>query len=146
MKLNPEDASKYLQYLSIGHYVLGGLVALFGCFPMIHLVVGIGITTAGLTSQSQLQAAPFEFIGPFFIIIACALIGMFWTVAALVIATGRFLSQRKNHLFCLVVGFVECMIFAPIGTVLGVLTIIVLIDDATKASFGAGAPSPALSP
>lgn len=145
MKLNPEDASKYLQYLSIGHYVLGGLVALFGCFPMIHLFVGIGLTTVGLTSQ-QSTDAPLGFVGPFFILVACALIGAFWTVAALVIATGRFLSQRKNHLFCLVVGFVECMIFAPIGTVLGVLTIIVLIDDATKASFMATSPGASLSP
>jgi hypothetical protein len=146
MQLKPEDATKYLQYLSIGHYILGALIALFGCLPILHLIVGIGLTTAGFASQDS-HAAPLEFIGPFFIVIAGAIIAMFWTVATLVILTGRFLSQRKNHLFCIVVGFVEAVFFTPIGTVLGVLTIIVLIDDATKATFqGAAEATPAQAP
>ena len=137
MKVKPEDATKYLQYLSIGHYLLAGLIALIGCFPLIHLVVGIGLTTAGIASQDA-HTAPLGFIGPIFIVIAGSIIAMFWTLAGLVFATGRFLSQRKNHLFCLVVGFVEAMFFTPIGTVLGVLMIIVLIDDETKSTFDVG--------
>lgn len=146
MQLKPEDATKYLQYLSIGHYILGALIALFGCFPILHLIVGIGITTAGFASQDA-HDAPLEFIGPLFIVIALGIIGAFWTLATLVILNGRFLTQRKNHLFCLVVSFVEAVFFTPIGTVLGVLTIIVLIDDATKASFqGAATAAPAATP
>lgn len=146
MQLKPEDATQYLQYLSIGHYILGALIALFGCFPILHLVVGIGITTAGFASHNS-NAAPLEFIGPFFIVIALGIIGAFWTLATLVILNGRFLAQRKNHLYSLVVSFVEALFFTPIGTVLGVLTIIVLIDDATKATFqGAVEPTPAPTP
>ena len=145
MKLNPEDASKYLQYLSIGHYILGAFIALIGCFPIIHLVMGIAFTVASLSSP-QPGAEVFGVVGPVFALFALGIIGLIWTVAGLVIATGRFLSQRKNHLFCLVVCFVEAF-FAPVGTVLGVLTIIILIDDATKSTFDVGStPAPALSP
>lgn len=145
MKLNPEDASKYLQYLSIGHYILGAFIALIGCFPIIHLVMGIAFTVASLSSQ-QPGTEVFGVVGPVFALFALGIIGLIWSVAGLVIATGRFLSQRKNHLFCLVVCFVEAF-FAPVGTVLGVLTIIVLIDDATKSTFDvASAPAPSLSP
>lgn len=148
MKISPDDATKYLQYLSIGHYILGAFIALVGCFPLLHLVMGVALTTAGIASHaSHDPGAPlFEFIGPMFIVIAGAIIAAFWTLATLVFLNGRFLAQRKNHLFCIVVSFIEAIFFTPIGTVLGVLAIIVLIDDATKASFSANAPPVAAPP
>lgn len=139
MQIKPEDATKYLQYLSIGHYILGAFIALVGCFPLLHLVMGVALTTAGIASHDQ-GPPLLEFIGPMFIVIAGAIIASFWTLATLVFLNGRFLAQRKNHLFCIVVSFIEAIFFTPIGTVLGVLAIIVLIDEGTKASFDANAP------
>ena len=34
---------EHLRLLSIFHYVVGGLTALFACIPIIHLVVGLAI-------------------------------------------------------------------------------------------------------
>ena len=36
---------EHLKLLSIFHYVVAGLVALFACFPLIHFFVGLGMVT-----------------------------------------------------------------------------------------------------
>ena len=43
----------HLRTLSICHYVLGGLCFVIGCFPMIHLVIGIAIVTGAFPMQPQ---------------------------------------------------------------------------------------------
>ncbi len=32
---------EHIRLLSMFHYVVGGLTALFACFPIIHLIMGI---------------------------------------------------------------------------------------------------------
>ena len=34
---------QYLDLLSIFHYVVGGLIALFSCFPFLHIAVGVAM-------------------------------------------------------------------------------------------------------
>lgn len=46
-------------------------------------------------------------------------------MAGLTAYTGRCLSSRKHHTFCIVMAAISCLSF-PIGTALGVFTIIVL--------------------
>jgi len=60
-----------------------------------------------------------------------------WTFAVMLILTGRWLSARKNHTFCFVIACLQC-VSVPIGTVLGVFTILVLIRPSVKALFLAG--------
>ena len=48
--------------------------------------------------------------------------------------TARFLVQRRNHRFCLVLAGVTCL-FMPLGTILGVFTLIVLMRDSVQQSF-----------
>ena len=57
-----------------------------------------------------------------------------WAVAICVIVAGRFLARRVHYTFCLVVAAIACL-FMPFGTVLGVLTIIVLMRPSVKALF-----------
>jgi hypothetical protein len=56
------------------------------------------------------------------------------TIAICIIAAGRCLARRTRYTFILVMAAVECMI-VPFGTVLGVLTIIVLSRDKVKRLF-----------
>lgn len=35
------DELKYLRLLSIFHYVLAGISALFACIPLLHIILGI---------------------------------------------------------------------------------------------------------
>jgi len=53
----------------------------------------------------------------------------------------RFLAERRRHTFCVVVAAISCT-FTPLGTVLGVFTLIVLFRPSVRVLFGlAGQPS-----
>ena len=125
-----QDA-EHLRLLSIGHYVLGGLAALFSLFPLLHLFLGLGLAT-GRIEESDPAAA---MVGWFLVALACGLILLGVTYAVCVIVAGRKLARRQGYTFCLVMAAISCA-FAPFGTVLGVLTILVLVRDPVKAMFG----------
>jgi hypothetical protein len=129
---------QYLKILSIFHYVVGGIAALFACFPIIHFLVGIGMLTFSFVPSPEgtgLPFLPFTFVGLFFTLLAGSLILLGWAFAICVILAGRFLATRKRYMFCLVMGGVEC-VFMPFGTVLGVFTIITLLQPIVKEWFG----------
>jgi hypothetical protein len=131
---------EHLRLLSIFHYVVAGLTALVGCFPLIHVTIGLIIAFAPETfNDNKGEPAP-AWIGLIFAGIGGAVIAMFWSLAACIAFAGRFLARRKCYMFCLVIAAIECM-FAPFGTVLGVFTIIVLVRDSVKQSFAAVAPN-----
>jgi hypothetical protein len=78
--------------------------------------------------------APPPFVGWLFVGIAAAIIVCIWTLAIALLVAGRSLANRKRYTFCLVVAGVEC-IFVPLGTTLGVFTLIVLLRDSVKRLF-----------
>ena len=57
-----------------------------------------------------------------------------WSLAVCILLAGRFLSQHKHYMFCLVIAGLLCMI-TPFGTMLGVFTIIVLVRPSVKLLF-----------
>jgi hypothetical protein len=124
-----------LRLLSIFHYVVAGLSALFACFPIIHLTLGLFMVFAPETFHNKGDNnAPPAFLGWFLVIFAAMFILIGWTFAAFIFTTGRFLAKRKHYMFCLVMGGIECL-FMPFGTVLGVFTIILLIQEPVKQLF-----------
>jgi hypothetical protein len=129
--MNQTQDEQHLQILSIFHYVVGALAALFACIPLIHLTVGIGLVIASLTEHSA--DAPPIFIGIFFIVVAGGLILLGWAFAVCILLAGRFIS--KYYTYCLVIAGVECM-FNPFGTVLGIFTILTLVRPSVKELFG----------
>jgi hypothetical protein len=58
-----------------------------------------------------------------------------WAIAALVVLAGRRLLQRRARVYCMIVAGVLCINF-PIGTALGVFTLIVLSRPSVKLLFG----------
>ncbi len=131
---------EHLRLLSIFHYVVGGLAALFALFPIFHLVIGLFLILApDQFAGNGHGGPPAALIGWFFVIFAAAFITIGWTLAAFVLSAGRFLARRKHYTFCLVMAAVECM-FMPFGTVLGVFTIMVLMREPVKQLFGSNPP------
>jgi hypothetical protein len=128
-------SEEHLRLLAIFHYVVGGLVALFACFPIIHLVIGIVFILAPARSGSRRDVPPALF-GWFFVAFASVMILAGWTLAVLVVTAGRFLARRRHYTFCVIVAGIECA-FMPFGTVLGVFTIIVLMREGAKEIFSA---------
>ena len=134
MSLNQNE--QHLHILSIFHYVVGGLTALFACFPIFHLLMGLAMLT-GKFGPAPDEEFPFQLFGLMFTLIPAAIILTGWVLAGCIVAAGYFLSKRSRYTYCLVMAGVEC-IFIPFGTVLGVFTIIVLIRPEVKALFQAG--------
>jgi hypothetical protein len=125
--------NEHLKLLSIFHYVLGGLMALFACFPIIHVAMGLFFILAPEKFGPGSQQPP-AFMGWFFVIMGGFFILVGWTLAILILLAGRFIARRTRYTYCFVVACVEC-IFMPVGTVLGVFSILVLNRPTVKALF-----------
>lgn len=123
---------EHLKLLSIFHYVVAAVAALFACIPFIHLFVGLSMVTGWLPSSGN--EPPLKLLGVFFMVVAGAIILCGWAFAVCLVNAGRYLSQQRSYTFCLVMAAVACM-FMPFGTVLGVFTIIVLVRPSVKALF-----------
>jgi hypothetical protein len=128
---------EHLRLLAIFHYVVAAIAALFSLFPVIHLVIGVAILTGGFPGEGPADGEA-RWLGGFFVAFAAFWIVMGLTFASCVLAAGRSLAKRKRRTFCLVMAGLECM-FVPFGTVLGVLTLIVLTKDEARALFEGGA-------
>jgi hypothetical protein len=129
-----------VRLLSIFHYVVGGMAALFACFPCIHLILGIALVSGALDAgRGPPGPPPPEFFGWFFIAIAGPMIVIGWIFALLVLMAGSRLARFSHYRYCFVVGAIEC-VFMPFGTVLGVFTLIVLSRPSVKALFESNAP------
>jgi hypothetical protein len=127
---------QHLKLLSIFHYVIAGFAALFALFPVIHLGMGILMVMGGFDEPAL------ALVGWFSILFSTAWIAAGLCLAGCAVAAGRFLAQRRRYFFCLMVAALECMLM-PMGTVLGIFTILVLIRPSVKALFGFPEPQPA---
>ena len=121
---------EHLKLLSIFHYVAAAMTALVACIPFLHFFMGLALAT-GAFGDADPETRPIGFV---IMLVALGFIFLGWTLAALMAFAGRSLAKRKRYTFCLVMGGVEC-IFMPVGTVLGVFTIIVLVRDSVKEIF-----------
>jgi hypothetical protein len=123
---------EHLKLLSIFHYIVGGLAALFSFFPVIHLILGILFLVAPHRMGGNHPPPPF--LGWLFVLLGGGIMLMGWAFAVCVILAGRFIAKRRHYVFCLVIAGLNCL-FMPFGTVLGVFTIVVLIRPSVKALF-----------
>jgi hypothetical protein len=131
------DAER-LRLLSLFHYVVGGIAALFACIPCFHLALGIAFV-AGAINPAPGQEPPPAFFGWFFIVFASACVLFGWSLAVAVLVAGRFLARHTHYLYCLVVAGIECL-FMPFGTILAFFTIAVLLQPSVKSLFDGRRP------
>jgi hypothetical protein len=130
--MNSEDI-KHLDLLSLFHYILGGITALFSCIPFVHVFIGLAMVSGKFFEEANGSGPP-PFFGWLFVILGAVFILLGWCLAVFMVVIGKKLKSRKNRMFCMVVAGVEC-IFMPFGTILGVLTLIALSKDSIKAIF-----------
>lgn len=118
--------------LSIFHYVAAGLTAFAGCVPLIHVTLGL-MMFSGAMSTTGSNPPPRE-LGLLFVGMGAMMSMLLWACAAVMAVAGHFLRVQRYYTFCLVVAAIEC-INMPFGTVLGIFTIITLVDEKAKAMF-----------
>jgi len=127
------DDLQHLKLLSIFHYIVAGMVALMGCFPVIHLVVGIGLLSGGFPARGN-DAFPAVAMGWLFVVVAGSMIVLLWSFAVCLLLAAGYLREHRRYLFCLITAALACMLM-PFGTVLGVFTIVVLMRPSVKQLF-----------
>jgi hypothetical protein len=134
-----DQDSEHLQLLSIFHYIVAGIGALFSCFPVFHLTFGLVMLFAPSAFENgqhgqQNDAEVLRLVGIGMTAVATTIILVGWTISFCVFLAGRYLGRRRHYVFCLVIAAILCMMM-PFGTVLGVFTIIVLMRPSVKAMF-----------
>lgn len=125
---------EHLRLLTMGHYIVAAITGLFSLFPVIHLVMGL-LIVLGKFPQTKGDPAP-AFVGWLFLVLGAAFITAGMSMAICLAFAGKYLKLRRRHTFCTIVAAVSCA-FMPLGTILGVLTLIVLQRPTVKQMFGA---------
>jgi hypothetical protein len=127
--------TEHLRLLSIFHYVVAGLAALFSLFPLLYTTIGaVFIFASRHGTPKPGEELPPEFLGWIFVGIGSLLLLLGITMAICILIAGRCLSRRRCYSFALVMACIECL-FIPFGTILGVFTIIALSRESVKAVF-----------
>lgn len=126
---------QHIKLLSVFYYVVAGLLALFSCFALIYLVMGVAFLAAPPPSGGG--PPPPAAVGWIFIVLSLGALLIGWTWAVCLMFAGWYLSQCKHYMYCLVMGCTACL-FNPFGTILGVFTIILLIRPSVKQLFETG--------
>lgn len=115
----------HLDNLAIAHYVVGGVMALFSCMPLLHMFIGLSFILGGDSFFPEDGQQPPAFFGWMFFTVGLFFFVMGQATSISIVISGRFLKRRKNYLFTFILACLAC-IFVPFGTVLGIFTIIVL--------------------
>lgn len=128
------NLNEQLRALAIGHYVVGGLHALFACFGLIHFAVGMSFILQPEAWNSA-DGAPPSWFGLMFAGLGGAFVLFGWTLGALTMLSGRFIQRRRHRMFSIIMGGVNCAML-PLGTVLGVFDLVLLTKEETRRLYG----------
>jgi len=127
---------QHLDILSILHYVYGGLMAFGGFIPLIYVAMGffiLSVSSMPGSGRGRGSPPPPE-VGYFMIVVGLVAAVLLWVMAVLIAMSGRFISARKKRMFCLIIAGIEC-VNMPLGTILGVFTIIILCKETVTPLF-----------
>ena len=134
----PRDQRKidadHLSLLSIFHFVGAGLALLAMLFLLGHYAMFHTIFDNPKMWENQKNGPPprelFEVFRWFYLIFGA------WLVASgvLNVMSGLFIRRKKRRMFSMIVAGLNC-VHMPLGTVLGVFTLIVLMRDSVRESY-----------
>ena len=126
---------EHLKVLSILNYVMAALRAVGGIFPLIYIAIGFFMVANPEALQgNQGQTPPPPWLGWVLIGIGGCLTVFLVGLAVATFLNGRYLAQRRHYVFCFVVSCLQCLQM-PLGTALGVCTILVLLRESVKQQF-----------
>jgi hypothetical protein len=126
---------EHLRILSILYYVFGGLGVFSGLFPLIYVALGVAFLSGGMGPPGRGGAGgPPPEIGWIFIVGGSGFSLFLFALAGCALFTAYNLARKKRYMFCFVDACI-CCIQVPLGTILGVFTIVVLARPGVKELF-----------
>lgn len=126
--LDPD--AEHLKFLSLAHYLAGTIAAAGGAFVGYQTYRTLALAE-GFGGPLKEAASVFQFVAYSQGLLCIAVV----VYATCLIVAGRLLTDHRGFMFCMSVAMVNCL-FMPLGTVLGVLTIIVLCRPSVMLLFG----------
>lgn len=121
----------HLKLLGIFHFVYAGMAGLGTLFLVGHFALLRAFFSNPKIWEAQKQAPPpaelFEMFGWFYLIFGAWLV----SAIALNVIAGLCIRARMHRTFCMVVAGINC-VRIPVGTVLGVFTIVVMARDSVR--------------
>ena len=121
----------HLKLLSIFHFVGAGLALLGILFLFVHYTMFNALVSNPKMWENQKQGPPpaefFAIFKWFYVVFAVWFVGS----GILNLISGLCIRARKHRTFSIIVAGINC-IHVPLGTVLGVFTIIVLIRESVQ--------------
>ncbi len=132
MESSPNQDRKNLRLVTIFYYIWAGIQALAGLIGLAFM--GIGAFLVSSPQVAQTNNPPPPWFGAVFAGMGALVLVTFEAMAALSFLTARFLSRRQRFAFCVVISVVNCLCM-PLGTALGVFTILILQRPSVKAVF-----------
>lgn len=130
---------EHLKILSICHYVFAGLCVFPFLYGFVYLFIGVLFGAVLSTVPRNANEPPPELFGGIFFIIGLVISGIALAVGVGAIVSGRKMSKLNGRMFSFAFACVLCVFF-PLGTVLGVFSLIVLSRDSVKRLFDGAAP------
>lgn len=123
--------AEQLRLLALFHFIYAGIVAFFGLIGVAFFVFGV---FTRLNARPTPQTPNPTVAGLVMILVGLCVMLFVFGLAFLTYLTGRFLKQHRHRMFCIIMSAIHCASF-PLGTALGVFTIIVLARDSVIAMF-----------
>ena len=131
-----EEDGRHLDLLADFHFVVAGIGGLCSLFPLVHVFLGIAMIQ-GKFPGSQDPPEEMRFVGWPLVVIGSLVILFGLSMAGCLVYAGTCLRRRRHHTFCLVMAALACL-WVPLGTILGVFTLVVLLKEGVRAEFLVG--------
>jgi len=124
---------QHLKLLSVFHFVGAGLAGLGIAFVALHYALFSTVMDVAARQGTSAAPPPAEFFALFrWVYVVLGL--MYGSSLVLNLLAGGYLRARRHRIFCIVVASLNCL-HMPLGTILGIFTIVVLIRDSVRESF-----------
>lgn len=126
---------EHLRLLSLFHYIKGGITVGFSLFGLLYF----GFFAFIMRISSRVESSEFDNEFPreffsYFLIIIGVIVALVLVFGVLQLVSAHYMRRGRNRIFSFVIGIIECLEI-PYGTVLGVMTIIVLTRYSVKQGY-----------
>lgn len=126
------DRRDHLQILAFFHYAVGAMMAMVAVVPLVLSAVGSQMARPGGDEAIRTQGARVTELASFGCAAALLVVGLL--AGGVVAYAGRCLLERRRYRFCLAAAALACL-FLPIGTLLGTVTLALLLAPDVRALF-----------
>lgn len=123
-----------LRLLGAFYYASAVLTFLCGSIPAIHVLIGLMVL---VNPQSMGPNPPPPGLGWLFVLIGIFAIALSYAFAAATALAGKWLREQRHRTFCIVMAALTCLSL-PLGTILGVFTLLALASPGAEELFREG--------